>query len=130
MTDPIADMLTRVRNAQLARHDVLTLPASKLKRSVLELLKREGFIEDVTFEGDARQGVLHVALKYDRDGKGIILGLKRVSSPGCRRYSAVRDLPKVLGGLGVAILSTSKGVMTDRDARQHGVGGEVLAFVW
>jgi small subunit ribosomal protein S8 len=130
MTDPVADLLSRIRNAQHAKHEIVSVPASRMKQSVLEILKREGFISDYTRENDGAQGVLHVYLKYDKEAKGIILGLKRVSSPGCRRYVGARDLPKVLGGLGVAILSTSRGVVSDRDARKLNVGGEVLAYVW
>ncbi len=130
MTDPIADLLTRIRNAQAARHDVVTAPASKVKKTVLAILKQEGFIADWRFEADSQQGLLHVALKYDRDGDAIILGIRRVSRPGRRRYVGKADIPKVLGGLGVAVISTSRGVISDREARKLGVGGEVMAYVW
>ena len=130
MTDPIADLLTRLRNAQGARHDVVTAPASKQKKAVLAILKQEGFIQDFRFEADDKQGLLHVFLKYDKVGAPIILGIRRISTPGRRTYVSRRDLPTVLGGLGVAILSTSRGVLSDRDARRIGVGGEVLAHVW
>ena len=130
MTDPIADLLTRLRNAQGARHDVVTLPASKQKKAVLAILKQEGFLQDFRYEADDKQGLLHVYLKYDKAGAPIMLGIKRVSSPGRRVYVGRRDIPTVLGGLGVSILSTSRGVLSDRDARRIGVGGEVIAHVW
>jgi len=130
MTDPIADLLTRIRNAQTARHDVVTAPASRVKKSVLEILKQEGFIADYSFEANEHQGLLHVALKYDKGGDPIILGIRRVSRPGRRRYVGKAEIPKVLGGLGVAVMSTSRGVISDRDARKQGVGGEVMAYVW
>lgn len=130
MTDPIADLLTRIRNAQQARHEIVTLPSSNIKKAVLNILKHEGFVQDWSFEADEHQGKLHVILKYDNDENGIILGLKRVSRPGCRRYVKGKEIPQVLGGLGVAILSTSHGVLSDRDARRQNVGGELLAYVW
>jgi small subunit ribosomal protein S8 len=130
MTDPIADLLTRIRNAQQARHEIVTLPSSNIKKAVLNILKHEGFIQDWSFEADEHQGKLHVILKYDNDDHGIILGLKRVSRPGCRRYVKGKEIPQVLGGLGVAILSTSHGVLSDREARRQNVGGELLAYVW
>ena len=130
MTDPIADLLTRVRNAQRARHDIVTIPASRIKKSILEILKHEGFISDYQFEDQGPQGNLHAYLKYDKDEKPIILGIQRVSTPGCRRYVGSKEIPRVLNGLGIAVLSTSKGVISDRDARRLGVGGEVLAYVW
>ena len=130
MTDPIADLLSRIRNAQSARHDIVAVPASKLKKSVLEILKNEGFISDYSLDASGPQGVLSVYLKYDKDVKPIILGIKRISSPGCRRYVKATEVPKVLGGLGVAILSTSRGVISDREARRLNVGGEVMAHVW
>jgi small subunit ribosomal protein S8 len=130
MTDPIADLLTRVRNAQAARHDIVTIPASRIKKSILGILKYEGFISDFQFEDVGPQGNLHAYLKYDKDEKPIILGIQRVSKPGCRRYVGSKEIPRVLNGLGVALLSTSKGVISDRDARRLGVGGEVLAYVW
>ncbi len=130
MTDPIADLLARIRNAHHAQHDIVSLPASNIKKAILEILKHEGFIQDWTFETDDKQGILHVYLKYDKDEAPIILGLKRVSTPGCRRYVKAKEIPKVLGGLGVAIMSTSRGVISDRDARKLNVGGEVLAYVW
>ena len=130
MTDPIADLLTRIRNAQQARHEIVTLPSSNIKKAILNILKHEGFVQDWSFEADEHQGKLHVILKYDNDENGIILGLKRVSRPGCRRYVKGKEIPQVLGGLGVAILSTSHGVLSDRDARRQNVGGELLAYVW
>ena len=130
MTDPIADLLSRIRNAQNARHDIVAVPASKLKKSVLNILKNEGFISDYSLDDSGPQGTLSVYLKYDKDVKPIILGLKRISSPGCRRYVKATEIPKVLGGLGVAILSTSRGVISEREARRLNVGGEVMAHVW
>jgi len=130
MTDPIADLLSRIRNAQHAKHEIVSMPASRMKRSILEILKREGFIRDFQFEGAGKQGTLNVYLKYDKEAKGCILGLQRVSTPGCRRYVGSDEIPKVLGGLGIAILSTSHGVISDRDARKQNVGGELLAYVW
>jgi len=130
MTDPIADLLSRVRNAQQAKHQIVSIPASNIKKAVLEILKYEGFIQDYSFERDDLQGILNIILKYDKNDEGIILGLKRVSTPGCRRYVKAKEIPKVLGGLGVAILSTSRGVVSDRSARDLNVGGEVLAYVW
>ena len=130
MTDPIADLLSRIRNAQSAKHDIVSVPASNIKKAILNILKHEGFIADFNFESDDKQGVLNIFLEYDNEESGIILGLKRVSTPGCRRYVKNKEIPKVLGGLGVAILSTSRGVISDRQARQFNVGGEVLAYVW
>jgi len=130
MTDPIADLLSRIRNAQTARHDIVSAPASNMKKAVLAILKQEGFIEDFNFKANEHQGELNITLKYDKSGDPIILGIKRVSRPGRRRYVGRKDIPKVLGGLGVAVLSTSRGVISDRDARKLGVGGEVVAYVW
>ena len=130
VTDTIADMLTRIRNANQMRHEVVEMPAPKMKREVLELLKREGFIRDVEYIEDNKQGVLRVALKYGKNNERVITGLKRISKPGLRVYAGKDELPKVLGGLGIAILSTNKGVITDKEARKLQVGGEVLAFVW
>lgn len=130
MTDSIADMLTRIRNANQMRHEVVEMPASKMKREVLELLKREGFVRDVEYIEDNKQGVLRVALKYGKNNERVITGLKRISKPGLRVYVKNTEVPKVLNGLGIAILSTSKGIMTDKEARQQQVGGEVLAYVW
>lgn len=126
MTDPIADLLTRVRNANMAGKAMIDAPYSKLKAEVLRILKAEGFIQDYTQE----DRVLHIQLKFAEKGTRIITGIKRVSKPGCRVYRSKNDLPKVLNGLGIAIVSTSKGVLTDREARLANVGGEVLCTVW
>ncbi|MBY0175643.1 MULTISPECIES: 30S ribosomal protein S8 [Curtobacterium] len=130
MTDPVADMLTRLRNANSAHHDAVSLPSSKLKQTIADILKREGFISEWKVE-DARVGqTLTIELKYGPDRERSIVGIKRVSKPGLRVYAKSTELPRVLGGLGVAILSTSSGLLTDREAEQKGVGGEVLAYVW
>lgn len=130
MTDPIADMLTRIRNANQMHHETVDIPASKLKQDVLRVLKEEGFIVDYLFEeGSNPQGVLKVTLKYN-DNERVIKGLKRISKPGLRVYAKVEELPRVLNGLGIAVISTSKGIMTDREARLQQIGGEVLAYVW
>ena len=129
-TDPIADMLTRIRNANDAYHEKVDMPASKIKAAVLEILKNEGFIKNVEqIEVEGHQ-VLRVVLKYGANREKVIKGLKRISKPGLRVYAGKEDMPKVLGGLGIAIVSTNHGVITDREARELGVGGEVLAFVW
>ena len=130
MTDPIADMLTRIRNAALARHDRVTLPSSNVKRAVAELLKNEGFVTEVRTEDAKPQALLTIVLKYGRDRKCAIDGVKRVSRPGRRVYVRHDKIPQVLHGLGVAILSTSHGVMTDKDARRNKLGGELLCEVW
>jgi small subunit ribosomal protein S8 len=130
MTDPIADLLTRIRNANFVRHESLEVPSSKLKREVVEILKNEGFVRDSEFIEDNKQGVIRVFLKYGPTGERVITGLKRISKPGLRVYAKSDELPKVLGGLGIAVISTSKGVMTDKEARKQRVGGEVLAYVW
>ncbi|HHX77656.1 MAG TPA: 30S ribosomal protein S8 [Firmicutes bacterium] len=130
MSDPIADMLTRIRNASMARHETLELPASRMKLSVAQILKEEGFIKDFDFKSDDRQGVIRIFLKYGPQRERVISGIKRISKPGLRVYAKKDDLPKVLGGLGIAIVSTSQGVMTDKEARRKGVGGEVLCYVW
>lgn len=130
MTDPVADMLTRVRNANSAFHEAISLPHSKLKANIAEILKREGYISEWSVE-DARVGkTLNLALKYGPNRERSIAGIKRVSKPGLRVYAKSTEIPKVLGGLGVAILSTSSGLLTDREATRKGVGGEVLAYVW
>ena len=131
MTDPIADMLTRIRNANKMRHTTVDIPASKAKKDVLTVLANEGFIvgyDEVKLENN--QNVLKVTLKYTANKERVIKGLKRISKPGLRVYAQVDELPKVLNGLGIAIISTSQGVMTDRDARRANIGGEVLAYVW
>lgn len=130
MTDPIADMLTRIRNANQMRHNVVEMPASNIKKEILELLKSEGYVSDVEFVEDNKQGILRVFLKYTRSNERVIKGLKRISKPGLRVYAKSNDVPKVLNGLGIAVISTSKGIITDREARQQQVGGEVLAYVW
>ena len=132
MTDPIADMLTRVRNANTAMHDEVQMPASKKKEALAELLKKEGYIEDYSVAANAgRPGsTLTVTMKYSPERARTISGLKRVSKPGLRVYKPAKDVPRVLGGLGVAVVSTSQGLMTDREARKRNVGGEVLCFVW
>ena len=129
ITDPIADMLTRIRNANNARHDTVDVPASNMKKSIAQILLDEGYIKSFQVEDDGVQGMIHIALKYNGKDK-VITGLRRVSKPGLRVYAGSDELPRVLKGLGIAIISTSKGVMTDKKAREAHVGGEVLAFVW
>ena len=128
--DPIADMLTRIRNALTARHDTVTSPASNMKKSIAKILLDEGYIKSVDYIDDGLSGQIKVVLKYAEGKQSVIKGLKRISTPGLRVYARNEDLPKVLGGLGIAIVSTSKGVMTDKEARKAGVGGEVLAYIW
>lgn len=130
ITDPIADMLTRIRNANNAKHDSVDIPASNMKKAIAQILVDEGYIKSFEVEEDGKQGMIHVQLKYGPGKTKIIQGLRRVSKPGLRVYASREDMPKVLRGLGVAIVSTSKGVMTDKEARKANVGGEVLAFVW
>lgn len=130
MTDPIADLLTRIRNANLAHHEVVEIPASKIKKSIAEILKSEGFIRDVEYIEDNKQGVIRVFLKYGEHRNRVITGIKRISKPGLRKYAKADSLPKVLNGLGIAIISTSAGVITDKEARSKQVGGEVIAYVW
>ncbi|AIF68316.1 MULTISPECIES: 30S ribosomal protein S8 [Bacillaceae] len=130
MTDPIADMLTRIRNANTVRHEKLELPASKLKKDVADILKREGFIRDYEFVEDDKQGVLRIFLKYGKNDERVITGIKRISKPGLRVYAKSTEIPRVLNGLGIAVVSTSKGVLSDKEAREQAVGGEVLAYVW
>ena len=130
MTDPIADMLTRLRNANSVFHEKVEIPASKIKTAIAEVLKDEGFISDYTFKEDNKQGVITITLKYGPDREKVISGIKRISKPGLRQYAKHKDLPRVLGGLGIAIISTSKGIMSDKQARKAGLGGEVLAYVW
>lgn len=129
ITDPIADMLTRIRNANAQRHETVDVPASKLKKSIAEILLNEGYIKSFEEIEDNSQGILRITLKYVNKQK-VIAGLRKISKPGLRVYASKDELPKVLGGLGIALISTSKGIMTDKDARREGVGGEVLAFVW
>ena len=130
MNDPIADMLTRVRNALIARHDTVTLPASNMKKAIAKIMLDEGYVKSVDYIDDGLQGQIKIVLKYAEGKQSVIKGLKRISKPGLRVYARNEELPKVLGGLGVAIVSTSKGVMTDKEARKAGVGGEVLAYIW
>ncbi len=130
ITDPIADMLTRIRNANSARHESVDVPASNLKKAVADILLEEGYIKSYDKKEDGKQGILKIKLKYGVNKKKVISGLKRISKPGLRVYVANDELPKVLGGLGIAIISTSKGVMTDKKARVQGIGGEVLAYIW
>ena len=129
-TDPIADMLTRIRNANSARHTTVEIPASKLKLAIAQILLDEGYIKSFEKIEDGKQGMIQVTLKYDEKGKRGISGLKRISKPGLRIYVSCEELPQVLNGLGIALVSTSKGIKTDRDARREGLGGEVLAYVW
>ena len=130
MTDPIADMLTRIRNAKMVRHEKLEVPASKIKRDIAEILKKEGFVRDVEFIEDNKQGIIRIFLKYGGNNERVITGLKRISKPGLRVYAKTGEVPRVLNGLGIAIVSTSQGVFTDKEARAKQVGGEVLAYVW
>lgn len=130
MTDPIADMLTRIRNALTAKHDSVEIPASNMKKEIANILLSEGFVQDVKFEEDGVQGKIVVTLKYGPKKEKVISGLKRVSRPGLRVYAGASELPKVLGGMGIAVLSTSKGIMTDKQARKTNIGGEVLCYVW
>ncbi|MBE6777473.1 MAG: 30S ribosomal protein S8 [Ruminococcaceae bacterium] len=130
ITDTIADMLTRIRNASSAKHDSVAIPASNVKKAIAQILLDEGYIQSFTVEEDGKQGVIQIALKYGQNKSQIITGIRRVSKPGLRIYTNVEDMPRVMKGLGIAILSTSKGIMTDKAARKANVGGEVLAFVW
>ena len=131
ITDPIADMLTRIRNANNAKHDTVDVPASNMKKAIAQILLDEGYIKNFQIINDGTQGVIRITLKYLQPGKEkVISGLRRVSKPGLRVYAGAEELPKVLRGLGIAIVSTSKGVMTDKKAREAHVGGDVLAFVW
>ena len=130
ITDPIADMLTRIRNAGVAKHETVDVPASKMKKAIAEILLNEGYIKSFQLIDDGTQGVIRVTLKYLPGKEKAIQGLHRVSKPGLRVYARKDNIPKVLNGLGIAIISTSRGIMTDREARKQGVGGEVLAYVW
>ena len=129
-TDPIADMLTRIRNANSAKHKTVDVPASNMKLGIAEILFKEGYIKSFEEIKDDNQGIIRITLKYDEKGTRVIDGLRRISKPGLRVYASKEDLPQVLNGLGIAIISTSKGLKTDKEARQLGVGGEVLAYVW
>ncbi len=130
MTDPIADLLTRIRNANIVYHDKVEIPASKPKRAMVEIFKQEGYIRDYEYIDDGKQGILRLYLKYGPNKNRVITGLKRISKPGLKVYAKKDEIPRVLGGLGIAVISTSKGIMTDRQARQAGLGGEVLCYVW
>ena len=130
INDPIADMLTRIRNGLIARHDAVTIPSSNMKKSIAKILLDEGYIKSVDYIDDGLQGQIKIVLKYMQGKESVIKGLKRISKPGLRVYARNDEIPKVLGGLGIAIVSTSKGVMTDKEARNAGVGGEVLAYIW
>ena len=128
--DPIADMLTRIRNALIARHETVTIPASNMKKSIAQILLDEGYVKSVDYIDDGLQGQIKIVMKYAQRKESVIKGLKRISKPGLRVYAKNEEIPKVLGGLGIAIISTSKGVMADKEARKAGVGGEVLAYIW
>ena len=130
MTDPIADFLTRIRNANMVRQESLEVPASKTKLEIANILKAEGFIKNFDYTSDDKQGVIRVFLKYGPNNERVITGLKRISKPGLRVYAKTGDIPKVLNGLGIAIVSTSEGVITDKEARAKNIGGEVLAYIW
>ena len=130
ITDSIADMLTRIRNASSAKHDTVQIPASNIKKSIAQILVDEGYIKSFKVLEDDKQGVIEIALKYGPGKTQVISGLRRVSRPGLRIYSGVEDMPKVQNGLGIVILSTSQGIMTDKDARKANIGGEVLAYIW
>ena len=130
MSDPIADFLTRIRNANMAKHESLEVPASKIKRDIAEILKNEGFVRDVEYIDDDKQGIIRVFLKYGKGNERVISGIRRISKPGLRSYVKADAVPKVLNGLGIAILSTSEGVITDKEARAKKIGGEVIAYIW
>lgn len=129
-TDPIADMLTRIRNASVAKHKTVDVPASKMKKAIADILYNEGYIKSVEEIANENQGILRIALKYDENGAKVIAGIKRISKPGLRVYASAEKLPKVLNGLGIALISTSKGIKTDKEARKENLGGEVLAYIW
>ena len=129
-TDPIADMLTRIRNANTAKHQTVDIPASNMKKSIADILVKEGYIKSVEEIKDEKQGILRVTLKYQENGERVISGLKRISKPGIRIYASKDEIPQVLNGLGTALISTSKGIKTDKEARKENLGGEVLAYVW
>ncbi len=130
ISDVIADMLTRIRNANNAKHETVDIPASNLKKQIADILLNEGYVKGVQVIEDGKQGIIRITLKYEAGKKKVIQGLRRVSKPGLRIYSNCEDMPKVMNGLGIAIVSTSKGIMTDKQARREHVGGEILAFVW
>ncbi len=130
MTDPIADMLTRIRNATLIKREMVEMPSSKIKCGIAKILKEQGYIRDYTSIADEKQGVLRLYLKYGPNKEQVVSGLRRISKPGLRVYASHDKIPRVLGGLGIAILSTPKGLMTDKDARTAGIGGEVMCYIW
>ena len=130
ITDPIADMLTRIRNANSAKHKTVDVPSSKMKTAIAEILFKEGYIKSFELISDENQGIIRITLKYDEKGARVIDGIKRISKPGLRVYANKEELPKVLNGLGTAIISTSQGLKTDKEAREAGIGGEVLAYIW
>ncbi len=130
ITDPIADMLTRIRNANTSKHKTVDIPASNMKKAIAEILFEEGYIKAFEVIENENQGIIRITIKYDEKGSRVIAGLKRISKPGLRVYASSDELPKVLNGLGIALISTSKGIMTDKKAREQGIGGEVLAYIW
>ncbi len=130
MTDPVADMLTRIRNSNNAKHETVDIPASNVKKAISEILLQEGFIKGYNVIDDGKQGIIRVQIKYGNNNEKVITGLKRISKPGLRVYAKKDEIPRVLGGLGIAVISTSKGIITDKVARKEGVGGEVLCYVW
>lgn len=130
VSDPIADMLTRIRNANIVRHDTLEIPGSNMKKEIAAILKTEGFVKNVEYIEDDKQGIIRVFMKYSNDNERVITGLKRISKPGLRVYAKKDELPRVLNGLGIALISTSEGVLTEKEARKRNLGGEVLAYVW
>ena len=130
MTDPIADMLTRIRNANTVGHETVEIPASKMKKAIAEILKEEGYITDFEMIEDDKQGMIKVTMKYGANKEKVISGIKKISKPGLKVYAKAGEVPKVLGGLGIAIVSTSKGIVSDKEARKLGVGGEVICYVW
>ena len=130
MTDPIADMLTRIRNANTVGHETVEIPASKMKKAIAEILKEEGYITDFEVIEDNKQGLIKVTMKYGANKEKVISGIKKISKPGLKVYAKAGEVPKVLGGLGIAIVSTSKGIVSDKEARKLGVGGEVICYVW
>lgn len=130
MTDPIADMLTRIRNGNMAKHETVDVPASNIKKEIANILLEEGFIKGFDAIEDGKQGLIRIQLKYGKNKEKVITGIKKISKPGLRVYAKKDEIPRVLGGLGIAIISTSKGVITDKVARKEGVGGEVIAYIW
>ena len=130
MTDPIADMLTRIRNANTVKHETVDVPASNIKKEIVRILLEEGFVRGYDVIEDEKQGIIRIQLKYGQEGERVITGLKKISKPGMRVYAANHEIPKVLNGLGISVISTSKGILTDKQARKENVGGEVICYVW